>query len=339
MNGSTDGPGQNVNAAILRTLREASGSSVSGAELALRIGVPRAAVWTHIDELRELGYDIQASPHLGYQLVSVPDILNADDLQSLTQPAVRVIGREIRVLHETKSTNDIVGALARNGSPEGCVVFAESQTHGRGRLSRKWISPAGKGLWFSILLRPRLPPQSVTRLTITAAVGLARGIRRATGLTSEIKWPNDLLIRGRKVAGILTEMSAETDKIHHIALGIGINVNFARDDFPPALRATATSLSIAAGHTWPRAQLAADLLTELDRTYAQMDGPGFEIIADEWESACSTLGQSVSIQTGNRTVTGRAESLDSDGALLVRSQYGHLDRILGGDVTQSAAEP
>src|SRR4029079_7934207 len=145
------------------------------------------------------------SPHQGYQLVAVPDVLHADDLLSLVH-GNKIVGRDIRVFEETGSTNDVIEKLARDGVKEGVVVFAESQTQGRGRLGRKWMSPAHKGLWFSVLLRPDLRPQQATQLTVAAATALARGIRNETGLQPEIKWPNDLLIRGKKVAGILTEL-------------------------------------------------------------------------------------------------------------------------------------
>src|SRR5205085_4926823 len=188
-----------VDAQILSALRLAGQSSVSGAELSHRLSVTRAAIWARIEELRTLGYVIEASPHQGYRLIEVPDVLHADDLLSLVNGS-RVIGRDIRVFEETTSTNDVVERLARDGVREGVVVFAESQTRGRGRLGRKWLSPVRKGLWFSVLLRPDLLPQAATQLMVAASTSLARAIRQQTGLAAEIKWPNDILIRGRKVA-------------------------------------------------------------------------------------------------------------------------------------------
>src|SRR5207249_4264895 len=172
-----------------------------------------------IEELQALGYEIEGSRHEGYRLLHAPDVLLADDLLSRLGKT-KVIGRDIRVFRETTSTNDVIEKLARDGVKEGVVVFAESQTQGRGRLGRKWISPSGKGLWFSILLRPTLRPQEATQLTIAAATALWRAIHTETGLSAEIKWPNDLLLRGKKVAGILTELSAELDRVKHINLGI-----------------------------------------------------------------------------------------------------------------------
>src|SRR5258706_216125 len=223
-----------LDAQILKALRSAVDGAVSGSELAQVLGVSRATVWARIEELRSLGYDIEASPHLGYRLLSTPDLLHADDLVSRLGKT-KVIGRDIRIFQETTSTNDVIEKLARDGVKEGVVVFAESQTKGRGRLGRKWISPAKKGLWFSVLLRPNLRPQEITQLTVASATALRRAIQSHTGLKPEIKWPNDVLIRGKKVAGILTELSGELDHVRYVILGIGVDVKLKPNHFPPQL--------------------------------------------------------------------------------------------------------
>lgn len=320
-----------IDAAILTALRHAA-EGVSGADLAQELGISRAAVWARIEELRSLGYGIEASPHEGYRLRSIPDVLHADDLFSRLG-RVKVVGRDIRVFRETTSTSDVVEKLARDGVKEGVVVFAESQTKGRGRLGRKWMSPARKGLWFSLLLRPKLRPQAATQLTIASATALARAIQGQTGLQPEIKWPNDILIHGRKVAGILTELNAELDTVRYIIVGIGVDVNLNAGDFPLDLRKLATSLKIETNGLIDRAELAAAILRELDKDYARVAAGKFELLADEWEEQCTTIGHNVVITIGNRKVSGRAESLDSDGALLLRTEHGHLERIIGGDVT------
>lgn len=321
-----------TDAQLLMVLRSAESGFTSAPELARQLGLTPPVVTGHIAALRQLGYEIEAAPHLGYRLLSSPDALHADDL--LAQLAdVRVIGRDIRVFQETTSTNDIVEKLARDGVKEGAVVFAESQTKGRGRLGRKWVSPARQGLWFSVLLRPKLLPPEATQLTVAAATALARGIQRVTGLSPDIKWPNDLLLNGRKTAGILTEMSAEVDRVHHVILGIGLDVNQTAADFPVEVRSLATSLRLAAGRVVSRAELAVAILKELDRDYDRICRGGFAAVADEWETRCATLGQNVVVLIGDRRVRGRAESLDDDGALLVRTEHGRLERILGGDVT------
>ena len=320
-----------IDAQILTALRGTKSGHVSGGELAQRLGITRAAIWAHVQELRALGYEIEASPHAGYRLRHAPDVLLADDLISRLG-RMKVVGRDIRVFQETTSTNDIADKLARDGVKEGVVVFAESQTRGRGRLGRKWISPAKKGLWFSVLLRPDLHPQEATQTTIAGATALARAIRAQTGLIPQIKWPNDVLINGRKVAGSLTELSAELDHVKYIILGIGLDVNLTAADLPAEVRKIATSLRLECGRTVHRAELATQLLRELDHDYARIRAGDFESVADEWERQCSTIGHNVSISVGDRVVTGRAESLDSAGALLVRTEHGRLERIVGGDV-------
>src|SRR5450756_69336 len=243
-----------TDAKILSALRE-NPDGVSGAELAEQLKISRAAIWARIEELRKLGYDIEASPHFGYRLVSSPDALHADDLLARLGKT-KIIGRDIRVFEQTTSTNDVIEKLARDGVKEGVVVFAESQTKGRGRLGRKWMSPARRGLWFSILLRPDLRPQDATRLTVASATALRRAIESQTGLKAEIKWPNDILIHGKKVAGILTELSAELDQVKYVILGIGVDVNLSLGDFPAELRKLATSLKVELGKPVSRPELA-----------------------------------------------------------------------------------
>jgi len=319
-----------TDAKILAALR-AHPDGVSGAQLAEQLAISRAAVWARIDDLRKVGYDIEAGPHFGYKLVNSPDALHADDLLARLGKT-KAIGRDIQVFEQTTSTNDVVEKLARDGVKEGVVVFAESQTKGRGRLGRVWQSPTRKGLWFSILLRPNLRPQETTQLTVISATALRRAIKTVTGLTADIKWPNDLLIDGKKVVGILTEMSAEVDRVRHIIIGIGVDVNQNAGEFPEELRKIATSLKLEAGEEVCRAELATEILRELDLDYARVCAGKFPEVADEWEAACVTIGKNVTVHTGDRKFRGRAESLDDDGALLVRTEHGHLERIIGGDV-------
>ena len=316
---------------ILRALREGGESGASGATLAKQLGVSRAAVWNHIEELRRHGYDIEASPHHGYILRGTPDALHGDDIVARLG-RTRVIGRDVRVFGETTSTNDIVDKLARDGVAEGIVVFAESQSKGRGRLGRQWMSPAGRGLWFSILLRPPLRPSGATQLTVLSAVAVARAIERETGLRPDIKWPNDIMFGDRKVAGILIELGAELDRIKHVVLGIGIDVNLEPSEFPPELRAIATSLREQVGRPVDRASLATAVLRELDHLYARLKAGDFPEIGDEWMRRCATLGRRVVIRVGDRVIEGLAEALDEEGSLLVRTQHGRLERIVGGDV-------
>jgi len=319
-----------ADAKILSALRGAGGTGLSPAMLTERTGLGAVALARRITELRALGYDIESTPHLGYRLLGSPDVLHADDLLARL-PARRIVGRDVQVFQQTSSTNDVAEKLARDGVAEGVVIFAETQTKGRGRLGRKWLSPTGQGLWFSVLLRPALSPVSITQLTVAAATAVARAIRLETGLVPQIKWPNDILLGGKKVVGILTELSAELDRVRYVIIGIGVDVNVT--DFPAELRDVATSLAAEAGKRFLRAEIAAAILRELDADYARVVRGEFAALAEEWERQCITLGRRVVIHIGDRKLTGRAEALDSDGALLLRGDYGHLERIIGGDVT------
>ena len=320
-----------LDAQILAALRSCP-TGILGADLAQRLRVTPAAIWARIEDLRRLGYEIAATPHQGYRLVKAPDTLHADDILARLD-GHQVVGRAIQVFERTASTNDLIDRLGREGSQEGIAIFAEAQTRGRGRLGRSWESPPRLGLWFSVLLRPGWAPPRVTRLVVMAAVAVRQGVQAVTGLAPEIKWPNDLQVRGLKIGGILSEMSAELDRLRYVVLGIGLNVNQSYEDLPAELRGSATSLRLASGGAWDRAELAVAILRALDDGYARLCRGDFFGLAEEWEAACTTIGREVTIRAGDRCLRGRAESLDEDGALLVRSEYGHLEPVTGGDVT------
>lgn len=321
-----------LDAQLLAAFRAADDGYITASELGHRLGVARATVGRHIEELRSLGYDIQHQPSLGYRLAAAPDILFAEDIQHRLGKAV--IGRQVLVYEKTASTNDLIERLALDGAAEGAVVFAESQTRGRGRMGRSWASPRGKGLWFSTLLRPKLPLSSVARLTIAASVAIARAIQQQTGLAAEIKWPNDVFIAGRKCAGILAELRTELDAIKFVILGIGLDVNCDAADFPPEVRKIATSLKIEMDHdSINRGDFAVVLLRELDRAYGLAGGDdGFDEIRREWGRLSSTLGKRVALQIGPHRLEGFAQALDEDGSLLVRCDNGRIEHVVSGDV-------
>ena len=323
-------------AKILRELYRVGDGGISGALLAERMDVSRAAIWARIEELRKLGFEIEASPHHGYRLLQSPDLLIGDDLMARLN-SVQVIGRQIQVFRETASTNELAERLGRDGVDEGAVVISEFQTKGRGRLGRRWVSPGGKGLLMSVLLRPALRPPEATRLTAIGAIAVVRAIERCSSLRPSIKWPNDVMLGPGKLAGILTEMNAETDRVRYLILGIGLNVNQTESDFPGELQGISSSLKIATGKDVDRAVLTAAVIEELDRYYAMVLSGEFAKVAAEWQQKCSTLGCQVSVQFGGALVRGMAEGIDDDGALLVRSSSGIVHRITGGDVFLDAS--
>ena len=319
----------NTGTAILEAFYQAGGQFVQADDLGRQLKLSPAAVSAEIAELEKLGYTIESHPHLGYRLLGTPDRLTADDIRA--QLKSRLVGSEILVFEETASTNDVVEHLAKSGAREGLVVFAESQTRGRGRRGRAWTSPRGKGLWFSVLLRPELPPTAAGRITVAASVAVARAIRQNCGVDARIKWPNDVTVNGKKLAGILTELRADADEILLAILGIGIDVNCKPEDFSSELASIATSLELQTGGAHDRVALAAQVLAELDKCY-QAALTDFETIADEWAKLCTTLGRQIVVTMGQRRIEGFAQALDSDGALLLRRDSGQVERILGGDV-------
>ena len=321
-----------VDEQILYALRQSTGDPVSGAELAQRLGVSRAAIWSRIEDLRKLGYGIEAKPHQGYRLVSTPDAVYADDIMARLS-ADRIVGRDIRVFKSTSSTNDIVEKLAIDGAGEGVVVFADTQTKGRGRLGRKWISTSGLGLYFSLLLRPDIAPMESTQYTLATATAIRRAIEKTSGLAADIKWPNDLLAGGRKLVGVLTELRADPDRVKYLLIGIGINVNHKFEDMDPEVRDLATSICIQTNKETNRADLAVSVLQELEADYKRLRTGRFNEVSEEWERYCTTVGSNVTIRMGARQISGFAEALDDEGCLLVRAEHGRLEKIIGGDVT------
>lgn len=320
--------------AILEVFYQAAGQFVSLTELERILKLPAAGVTAELGELKDLGYKIEVHPHLGYRLLETPERLTADDIKARLK--TRVIGLEILVFEQTSSTNDVIAHMATSQREEGLVVFAESQTKGRGRHGREWASPRGKGLWFSVLLRPKLTPAAAPRITVAASVAVARAVRKTSGLEARIKWPNDVTVNGRKVAGILTELSAEKDEILSAILGVGIDVNCRQEDFPTDVSKIATSLELEAGRSFDRVALAADVLRALDDCYAAAQ-TNFDSIVAEWAQLCTTLGKQLVVTIGARHIEGQAQALDGDGALLLRKDNGQVERILGAEVVVERA--
>lgn len=322
---------------MLRALYQAGVEGISANSLAAKTGADQASIRSRIQEWRRIGFQIEASPRFGYRLLETPHRLLGEDIAARLGP-VKVVGRQIQVFQETSSTNEVAARLAGDGVAEGAVVFAEHQSRGRGRLGRAWFGATGKSVLMSLLLRPLLRPPEAARLTIIGAVAIARAVEKLTTIRPSIKWPNDVIVGEKKLAGILTEMRAEPDRIHHIVLGIGLNVNQTKTDFPEELRWRCSSFQVLTGQMWNRAEVAAALLKELDRDYQRMKEGRFAATVAEWQSRCATLGRQVAVQFGKSTLHGRAEAIDGDGALLLRTDSGLLKRILGGDVLSCNGE-
>lgn len=314
---------------VLELLR-AAGGYVSGEKMAEQLGVTRAAVWKKIAALRDAGYDISSAPRSGYILRSAPDRLIEPEIVKGLQ--IKLVGREIICYDAVDSTNIVLKELARQGAENGTVVVADTQGTGRGRMERAFFSPPGKGIWVSILLRPDFLPQEAPKCTLMAAVAVARAMEKF-GLRAAIKWPNDILHDGRKLVGILTEMSAEMDRVNYIVIGIGINVNIAEEDFPEELRPIATSLMQMKGEPLSRVAFLQELLRALDVLYADVQRAGFAPVLAAWKKYAVTLGQQVRVLgPGGETFEGTAADIDAEGALLIDTKEGQRP-VLAGDVS------
>lgn len=303
---------------------------VSGGELARKLNVSRTAIWKHIKTLEQSGYGIEAIPSKGYRLTSVPDvILLADALQGLKSG---IIGRRVHLLSETASTNTLAAAMAREGAAEGTVVIAERQTGGKGRLGRTWISPPGN-LYLSVILQPVIPPSKAPLLTLMGAVAVVSALREPFGLRAGIKWPNDIFLTGKKAGGILTEMNAEPERIHHVILGIGLDVNMDLLSLPADVRRHATTLFAETGRKIDRSVLLRRILEEFDNWYRRFLESEDAVLA-KWREYDVTLGSRISVVVGPGSVmTGTAEGLDAEGRLVLRLGDGARRAFAAGDVT------
>ncbi|WNG37546.1 biotin--[acetyl-CoA-carboxylase] ligase [Archangium violaceum] len=329
--GVTENAEQTQQELILGFLADGRDEYTSGEALSAKLGLSRTAVWKHVQSLRGKGYRIDAVPARGYRLVDVPDRLSPLELTPLL--STHHVGQTIHFHPSLPSTNEAAFRLAADGAEHGEVVITEQQTAGKGRRGRTWVSPTGLNLYFSVILRPELPPQRAPELTLVAAVALAEALRE-TDADARIKWPNDVQLGGRKVAGILTELSAEPERVHFVVLGIGVNLNAGPEDFPPEVAATATSLSQVLGRRVNRALFTATLWGRLEEWLDLHHEVGFDPVRHRWKELSSTLGQEVLVRTDRSELRGVAEDIDGSGALLVRTAEGSLERVLAGDVEQ-----
>lgn len=318
---------------LFKYLKTAPQQWVSGQQISDRLGITRAAIWKHIKTLKEQGHTILAAPRKGYRLEKAADLLSADDIRACLN--TRIMGRdEIICLAQTDSTNSQAKRLAAEGAAEGTVVVAESQTSGRGRRGRSWFSPAGRSIYASIILRPPLPPAQAPQITLMTAVAVARGLLEATGLTATIKWPNDILIADKKIAGILTEITTEMDAVDYAVVGLGVNVNTTAADLPSEIRSIATSVRIESGSRYSRTDLLCSLLQHFESCYETLQRDGFKPIMAQWREMSDIIGRPVNVDVLDVRHTGIVEAVDDDGVLILKDDNGQRHRIFSGDVTR-----
>ena len=299
---------------------------LSGDEIAGHLGISRQGLWKHIQDLKDSGYDIVAVPHLGYRLESSPDRLFA--LEITHGLNTKFIAKKIHYFDYLSSTMDLAMQLGIQAAPNGTLVLAESQTKGRGRLGRSWFSPKYKGIYLSLILRPKIPPSASPMLTLLSAVSICEAVKKVVGLDAQIKWPNDVFICNKKISGILTEMNAEVDKVNFVVIGIGLNVNNDKK----SLIAQATSLKEQAGQSVSRILLLQELLRRIENNYSLLEDKGGQSIIDKWRSFSLTLGRRVKVYCQDKHIEGEAVDIDQDGGLLIRKDSGLMQKVFSGDV-------
>jgi BirA family biotin operon repressor/biotin-[acetyl-CoA-carboxylase] ligase len=315
---------------LLDAFTNAGESFLSGQYLAEIIGCSRTAVWKHIEELRKDGFELEAVRKKGYRIISTPEAVTDDEIRLGLQ--TKFIGQNIHYQESVPSTQKIAHRLANENAAEGTVVISEEQLSGKGRMGREWHSPKYTGIWMSLILRPNISLANAPQLTLLAAVSVVQAIEEVAGLRPEIKWPNDLLLKGKKLTGILTELHAEADRIHSIIMGIGINVNQQLSDFPPDLHSIATSLAIEKGEKISRSSLIRSIFKRFENLYLLYLEEGFAPIKLLWESYAVSIGKQIKARTLNEVIEGKALGITDDGVLQIQDKNGKIHHVYSADI-------
>lgn len=316
---------------ILELLRASGSEPVSGEEISRKLEVSRTAIWKHIQTLKNEGYEIESVPKKGYILREAPDRLFPQEITSRLK--TKWLGHSICYQDSVDSTNNVAKAIANGGCENGLMIVAEEQCSGKGRLSRGWISPYAKGIWFSVVLKPPFLPQEASKCTLLAAVSVVKTINKLKGVNAAIKWPNDVLLNGRKLVGILTEMNAEFGHINYVVIGTGVNTNGQKEDYPEEVRDLAVSVADVAQEPFTRVDLLVDILKNMEDLYEQVLQHGFAPVLDEWRKYSCTLGQDVKVIAPDETYFGKALDIDEEGLLIVERTDGKIDKVVAGDVS------
>jgi BirA family biotin operon repressor/biotin-[acetyl-CoA-carboxylase] ligase len=318
-------------AALLTLLSENATIVISGARIAREIGVSRSTVWRWVERLRELGVRVKGQPRTGYFLEKVPDILTPDLVRKRLKGSL--FGKRVYHFFKTDSTNRVAMELGYADEPEGAVVLAEEQTAGRGRAGRSWHSERGAGLYVTLLLRPKLSPVQAPLLTMLAGLSAHTAVLVQTGLAAELKWPNDLLLNGKKLGGILTEMHAEPNAVRFVIVGLGINVG--QEKFPGELAGTATSLRKETGRSHSRLEVLVKLLSQFETDYNRFLREGAAYVVQRFELVSGfASGRRVRVDTGRETFVGTTDGLSADGLLIVKKEDGASFTVIAGDVSE-----
>lgn len=313
---------------LLQVLYENEGEFISGQKISEMLDCSRTAIWKNIEELRKEGFELEAVQKKGYRIISKPDRLAEHDIQFNLK--TKTFGQIVYAYESITSTQEVAKQLSVEGAKEGTVVVAEEQTKGRGRMNRPWNSKKSDGIYFSLILKPKISIQEAPQLTLLAAVGIVRAIKKVTDIDCHIKWPNDVLLNGRKLVGILTELQAEADQIHSVIIGVGINVNQKR--FPKELEKIATSLYLQTNKKIERVQVLQAVLEELEELYKDYIQYGFDVVKMLWESYAISIGKEIHAHTLRGTITGIAKGITNQGVLLLEDANGIVHEIYSADI-------
>ncbi|GAB4073598.1 bifunctional biotin--[acetyl-CoA-carboxylase] synthetase/biotin operon repressor [Barrientosiimonas marina] len=316
---------------LIELLTTTEGTYISGQLLSDRLHISRSAIWKHMKELEKDGYVIEGIPRKGYRIVQSPDKVSPNTIQWGLE--TEWLGQKIIHKTSTESTQEIAQQAARNNAEHGTVVIADEQTNGRGRMGRAWKSAKNKGVWMSLILRPAITPAAATRLTLLTATVLADVITKQTAAAPAIKWPNDLLINHKKIAGILTEMQAEQDRTQYVIVGIGVNVNQTLYDFAAPLKQQAASIKSETGEDQPIVPLIQSLLRSFEKTYDAFIDIGFSGIKTKWETYAYRIGERIRVQTNQTVFEAVLAGIADDGALLVQTDAGETQNVYSGEIS------
>lgn len=327
---------ESTRAKLIEVLSSKPDQYISGQLLSEQLNISRPAVWKHMKELEKDGYEVEAAPRKGYRIVSFPDKISTNTLQWGLDTSW--LGQNVIHKSSVSSTQILAHQQAQEGAAHGTVIVADEQTKGRGRLNRSWHSHKGDGIWMSIVLRPTFEPHRSPQITLLAATVLAEVFKRHCGIKPQIKWPNDLLTDGKKLAGILTELQAEQDQINYIVLGMGINVNHDREIFPEEIQNQATSIKQETSESWDIGPLIQDILQTFEKRYEEFIQEGFSKIKLRWEAFGFRLGEKVDIKTQQRSWSARILGIEQDGALKVCDDVGHEDILYSAEIQWGRGE-
>lgn len=316
---------------ILHRFLNAKGEPISGQQLADDFQVSRTAIWKHLQSLQQEGYTFETIKKRGYKLLAVPDRVDFGQLKQLL--TTKRYGQQVHYFERVESTQLVAHDLVRQGAPDGTLVIAEHQTAGRGRMQREWDSSEGKGIWMTLIIRPEIAPHQAPQFTLVTAVAVVNAMKACfQNFMPQIKWPNDILVNGKKTTGILTEMIAEENRIQALLIGIGINVNQAQADFPEALQSIATSVAIEEGKQVDRVQLVAKVLDFLEYYGDHYVKHGFPRIKKLWEESSCTIGSQVRATTLREVVEGEAVAITDSGVLEIRQANGEIKGVYSADI-------